>query len=156
MDLVILGVLKRIFLFLIMRRPPRSSLFPYATLFRNPGRTRLRSQRSKALHLHRLNWHKPHRHSPNQHSRKRRTKREGYQPKTPSCPIIRTSQLTVPRPPLHTMHRHGIHIRNSNACAERWIEHSITPTLSHMPDRTHGMTDRISSDISARAYLHPG
>src|SRR2546430_7253770 len=29
------------FFFLMIRRPPRSTLFPYTTLFRSPGRTRL-------------------------------------------------------------------------------------------------------------------
>src|SRR3712207_8592324 len=30
-----------LFFFLMIRRPPRSTLFPYTTLFRSPGRARL-------------------------------------------------------------------------------------------------------------------
>src|SRR5260370_31342703 len=33
------------FFFLMIRRPPRSTLFPYTTLFRSPRRRRPRSQR---------------------------------------------------------------------------------------------------------------
>src|SRR3712207_7341125 len=32
-----------VFFFLMIRRPPRSTLFPYTTLFRSSGRTRSRS-----------------------------------------------------------------------------------------------------------------
>src|SRR5215469_17807412 len=31
------------FFFLMIRRPPRSTLFPYTTLFRSPGRRRVRA-----------------------------------------------------------------------------------------------------------------
>src|SRR3989304_6628908 len=31
-----LGLLRRLFFFLMIRRPPRSTLFPYTTLFRSP------------------------------------------------------------------------------------------------------------------------
>src|SRR2546430_17608350 len=33
------------FFFLMIRRPPRSTLFPYTTLFRSPGRMVVRHQR---------------------------------------------------------------------------------------------------------------
>src|SRR5215211_7165309 len=35
-----LRVLARLFFFLMIRRPPRSTLFPYTTLFRSPHQTR--------------------------------------------------------------------------------------------------------------------
>src|SRR5258708_8346581 len=34
---------KSSFFFLMIRRPPRSTLFPYTTLFRSPGRSRARA-----------------------------------------------------------------------------------------------------------------
>src|SRR3712207_7841890 len=34
------------FFFLMIRRPPRSTLFPYTTLFRSPGKSRPREARS--------------------------------------------------------------------------------------------------------------
>src|SRR6266516_7017029 len=38
-----------VFFFLMIRRPPRSTLFPYTTLFRSPGpRSAARSARSEA------------------------------------------------------------------------------------------------------------
>src|SRR5580698_11168015 len=47
MIFIFLSVLCRIFFFLMIRRPPRSTLFPYTTLFRSrsPGTPRSRSRR---------------------------------------------------------------------------------------------------------------
>src|SRR5947209_20620079 len=39
--------------FLIIRRPPRSTLFPYTTLFRSPGLTGLTPPAAARLHRHR-------------------------------------------------------------------------------------------------------
>src|SRR5436189_5968518 len=39
-----------LFFFLMIRRPPRSTLFPYTTLFRSRGRTRERTRRSSVRH----------------------------------------------------------------------------------------------------------
>src|SRR5437667_11207632 len=38
-----------LFFFLMIRRPPRSTLFPYTTLFRSPGPNKLAGKRSAAL-----------------------------------------------------------------------------------------------------------
>src|SRR2546430_12394735 len=43
------GVLLFVFFFLMIRRPPRSTLFPYTTLFRSSGETRLTSPPRKFL-----------------------------------------------------------------------------------------------------------
>src|SRR3712207_8660720 len=40
-----------IFFFLMIRRPPRSTLFPYTTLFRSPGRARAQPRRAPAPRL---------------------------------------------------------------------------------------------------------
>src|SRR5438034_6178005 len=37
------------FFFLMIRRPPRSTLFPYTTLFRSPGLCRIRSPRGRPV-----------------------------------------------------------------------------------------------------------
>src|SRR6266571_5782220 len=39
-----------LFFFLMIRRPPRSTLFPYTTLFRSPGRPPLRGHRTGRRH----------------------------------------------------------------------------------------------------------
>src|SRR5215203_6453463 len=36
-DWILFLIMKILFFFLIIRRPPRSTLFPYTTLFRSPG-----------------------------------------------------------------------------------------------------------------------
>src|SRR2546426_5987637 len=41
------------FFFLMIRRPPRSTLFPYTTLFRSPRPSREGKGRRAAAHLHR-------------------------------------------------------------------------------------------------------
>src|SRR2546426_7885256 len=40
--------------FLMIRRPPRSTLFPYTTLFRSPGPTRDRGPRARAARARRV------------------------------------------------------------------------------------------------------
>src|SRR5215208_7262722 len=42
------GELRRRFFFLMRRRPPRSTLFPYTTLFRSPPRPRQAAARTRA------------------------------------------------------------------------------------------------------------
>src|SRR2546430_17158519 len=39
------------FFFLMIRRPPRSTLFPYTTLFRSPAETRARAEAAAAVWL---------------------------------------------------------------------------------------------------------
>src|SRR6266704_5309503 len=45
--MILLHVTVFIFFFLMIRRPPRSTLFPYTTLFRSPSCSRPRSQPSR-------------------------------------------------------------------------------------------------------------
>src|SRR5256885_11523455 len=40
------------FFFLMIRRPPRSTLFPYTTLFRSRGKIMWRAERTEQLHRH--------------------------------------------------------------------------------------------------------
>src|SRR2546427_2530159 len=40
------------FFFLMIRRPPRSTLFPYTTLFRSCGRVLREARRAAAVHAH--------------------------------------------------------------------------------------------------------
>src|SRR6266436_8919267 len=42
-----------VFFFLMIRRPPRSTLFPYTTLFRSPPGPRARRAATGGRHLHR-------------------------------------------------------------------------------------------------------
>src|SRR5438105_10635258 len=42
-----------IFFFLMIRRPPRSTLFPYTTLFRSPAQGRKRAGRHQPVHARR-------------------------------------------------------------------------------------------------------
>src|SRR2546430_15399868 len=46
----LLGVLKLLFFFLMIRRPPRSTLFPYTTLFRSTGKGGLLRDEAQAVH----------------------------------------------------------------------------------------------------------
>src|SRR2546430_7779187 len=43
-----------LFFFLMIRRPPRSTLFPYTTLFRSPGAWSSGSQRASVFHA--IDW----------------------------------------------------------------------------------------------------
>src|SRR5579875_4029429 len=57
---LVLSSLSIFFFFLMIRRPPRSTLFPYTTLFRSRGRSRPpRASRSRA----RPRWWRPDRKS---------------------------------------------------------------------------------------------
>src|SRR3974377_2562128 len=47
------------FLFLMRRRPPRSTLFPYTTLFRSQERTELVEVRQAQVEAHALGQHEP-------------------------------------------------------------------------------------------------
>src|SRR2546429_911333 len=47
------------FFFLMIRRPPRSTLFPYTTLFRSTRRQPARSTRHEAHHLRSHRGHRP-------------------------------------------------------------------------------------------------
>src|SRR5215203_453426 len=48
-DISLLSVTK-VFFFLMIRRPPRSTLFPYTTLFRSPGERVVARRCSRSLH----------------------------------------------------------------------------------------------------------
>src|SRR3989442_4228711 len=77
MDLVALSAFQPhsdFFFFLMIRRPPRSTLFPYTTLFRSPrkslhdrrvdsGGAPLQSHRETAQSARHLEWHAPDRPS---------------------------------------------------------------------------------------------